>query len=174
MLTREQKKEIVKNLTEQLKAARGIVFEDFQGLPAIDLQELRASLRKQGVRHQVVKITLLKLALKRAGLDTSNFNFQVPLAVSMSADDEILPAKILQNFTKTHPALKILGGVLDRKMIDAAQIKKLATLPGKQELVGQVVSVIASPLRGLVSVLAGNLQGIVNVLNAKLKVQSAK
>lgn len=169
MLTREQKKEIVRDLAGQLETARGIVFSDFQGLATRDSQELREALRKQQVRHRVVKINLLKIALARAGIDTAAFNFHVPLAVSVSTDDEIAPAKTLANFAKTHPQLNVLGGILDRKMIDAAQVKKLATLPGKTELLGQVVNVISSPLRGLASVLQGNFRGLVNVLNAKNK-----
>lgn len=166
MLTREQKKKIVKELTKELKEARGIVFSEFSGLPTRELQELRSLLRKSGVSHKVVKLTLLRRVLNTVGLDTSDFGVQVPTAVSWSFTDEIAPAKILTAFSKTHQNLKILGGVMDKKLVGAGEINTLALLPGKQELRAQVVWVIASPLRGLVSVLSGNLRGLVNVLNA--------
>lgn len=166
MLTREQKKQIVEDMTQELKDARGIVFCDFQGLKTKDLQELRAELRKENVKYRAVKLTLLKRALREIGVDVSEFNFQVPMAVSFSLEDEVAPAKFLQAFAKKHEKLKILAGVLDQKLIDMAAVKQLAALPGKQELRGQLVGVIAAPLRGLVSVLSGSLRQLVYVLSA--------
>lgn len=174
MLTKQQKKTIVQNLTDELSRAKSVVFSDFKGLKTKDSQELRAALRKEGVSHQVVKITLLKRVLGQSGADVSSFKFQVPLAVSMSFDDEVAPARVLNLFAKTHESLKILAGIFDGKMVDAAGVKVFASLPGKQELYGQLVSVIAGPLRGLVTVLSGNIRGLINVLNAKVQVQNAK
>lgn len=170
MLSKQQKRDLVNSLAEELKTAKGVVLSDFQGLATRDSQELRANLRKENISHKVVKITLLKRALRQVGIDIKNFNFQVPMAISVSQEDEIAAARILQNFAKTHEHLKILAGVLDQKFIDGAEVRKLAALPSKQELLGQTVGVIASPLRGLVSVLAGNIRGLLNVLNAKAKV----
>lgn len=172
MLKKAQKKEIVAKLAKDLTEAKGIVFSDFQGLPTKDIQELRALLRKDEVRHKVVKLSLLKLALQRAGVDASGFNFQVPLAVSMSEADEAVPAKITAGFAKTHNMLKVLGGVLEKKLVGAVEVKKLAELPSKAELRSQVVGAIASPLRGLVWVLSGNLCRFLNVLNAIKQVKS--
>lgn len=165
MLTREQKKNIVKDLAQELKKARGVVFCDFQGLKAKDLQELHATLRKENVKYKAVKITLLKRALREIGVDISKFDFQVPMAVSFSLEDEVAPARLLQAFAKKHENLKVLAGVLDQKFIDGVEVKKLGSLPGKLELRGQLVGVIAGPLRGLVSVLAGNLRKLVYVLS---------
>lgn len=169
MLKRQQKKDLVKALVEEIKDARGIVLSQFQGLPAKEIQDLRQELRKDHVKHKVVKLTLLKRTLRQAGIDVRQFNFQVPLAVSFSKEDDLLPAKLLHAFAKQHEQLKIVAGILDRKFIDAAQVKVLAVLPGKQELRAQVVGVIAGPLRGFVSVLSGNLRGLVNVLDSLQK-----
>ncbi len=166
MLTLEQKKNIVKDLAQEIKSAQGVVFTEYQGLPTRDLQELRATLRKEKVKHQVVKLTLLKRALKQIGIDLKEFNYQVPLSVSFSAEDEVASARILQAFAKKHEQLKLVAGILDQKFIDMTAVKKLASLPGKLELRGQLVSVIAGPLRGLVSVLSGNMRGLLNVLSA--------
>lgn len=165
MLNFEQKKKIVSELVEEMKTAKGVVLSDFQGLLTRDIQELRASLRQENISHRVVKITLLKRVLRQAGIDIRDFNFQVPMAVSISAHDEVAAARILQNFAQAHENLKILAGVLDRRFIGALEVKKLAALPGKQELLGQVVGAIASPLRGLVGVLSGNMRQLVSVLS---------
>lgn|SRR3989338_5174255 len=170
MLNKEQKKKLVVDLAGQLKTAKGAVFSSYQGLATRDSQKLRADLRKEGVSHKVVKISLLKRALTKAGIDNSSMNVNLPVAVSISNEDEVAAARIVQAFVKGNERLQILSGVLENKVIDGAQVKMLANLPGKQELRGQVVSVISSPLRGLVSVLSGNIRGLVNVLNAKSKV----
>ena len=166
MLNKEQKKTVVKDLVQELKSAKALVLSDFQGLPTRDIQKLRADLRREKVSYKVVKLTLLKKALRQAGVDVSQFNFAAPLSVSLSAEDEVIGAKILAAFAKTHDKLKIVGGYLGAEFLDATRVKAMAALPGKQELRGQLVYVIASPLRGLVSVLQGNMRGLVNVLNA--------
>lgn len=166
MLSREQKKKIVKEMTGELAEAKGVVFSEFSGIPTRDIQDLRANLRKEQVKHKVIKLSLLKRALKAAGIDVSGFNYHQSLAISWSSEDEVAPARALNMFAKTRKDLKILAGVLDQELIGVEQVKQLAGLPGKQELLGQVVGVIAGPLRGLVSVLAGGIRGLVNVLNA--------
>ena len=166
MLTREQKKSIVNNLAADLARAKSVVFSDFKGLKTSDSQELRANLRKEGISHKVVKITLLKRALGKSGADISNFNVQVPVAVSISFDDEVAPARIINLFAKTHENLKILAGIFEGKAVDAAGVKVFANLPSKQELRAQVVGLLSSPLRGLVRVLSGNMRQFVYVLNA--------
>lgn len=166
MLTREQKKQVVESLTQALKKAKGAVFTTFQELRTSDLQKLRSELKKEGIRHTVVKLTLLKRALDSAGIEAQDFSVQLPLAVSLSEDDEVAPARILEAFARTHGKLQIVAGILDRRLIEAKAVKQLAVLPSKPELRGQVVSAIASPLRGFVNVLAGNLRGLMNVLGA--------
>src|SRR3989344_4176864 len=118
MLNKAQKVEIVKNLVEELKAAKAVVFSDFTGLPAKDIQSLRKDLNREGADYKVVKLTLLKRALRLAGLDVSNFNFQVPLSVSMSREDEVAAARILQAFSKKNEKLKVVSGVLGSLIID--------------------------------------------------------
>lgn len=169
MLKKQDKKELVKKLVEDLAGARSIIFNDFQGVVAKDIQDLRAELRKEKVKHKVVKISLLKKVLERLGIDTANYQYQVPLAVSFSTDDEVAPARILQKFAKINDKLKILGGYLGKDFMDESKVKALASLPSKLELQTQLVRMLGGPARGLVSVLAGNIRGLVNVLDAKSK-----
>jgi len=80
--------------------------------------------------------------------------------------DEIAAAKTIQNFSKKNEGMVILGGLLDQNFVDAATVKRLAMLPGKQELLGQLVRTIQAPVSGFVNVLAANLRGLVQVLQA--------
>lgn len=172
MLTKEQKKKVARELTLDLQEARSAVFSSFQGLKTSAIQQLRLLLRKENIKHQVVKLTLLKRALRQAGINSEGFDVNLPLAISVSRQDDVAAARILNAFARTHEHLKIVAGVLDKKLLDAAEIKKLALLPSKPELLGQVVGVIASPLRGLLNVLSGNLRGLLNVLSAIKEVKS--
>lgn len=169
MLSKQQKKDLVIELANEIKAAKAGVFCDFSGLPAREIQKLRQTLGKEGVSYQVVKINLLKKALRLAGYDTAGLDFNKPTAVALSAEDEVAAARILNAFAGKEEKIKIISGILDKGVIGASQVKALALLPDRQTLRGQLVGVVAAPLRGLVSVLAGNIRGLINVLNAKSK-----
>lgn len=174
MLNKAQKKELVEKLSAELKGLKGAVLSSFQGVPAMEMQNLRRGLRAEGVKTKVVKLSLLRRILEKLGVDVSKFQAIVPLALSWSHEDEAAPARALHAFGKKQEHLKLVGGILGTEFLDAARVKSLATLPGKDQLRGRLVEVIASPLSGLVGVLAGNLRGLINVLSAKSKLQSAK
>ena len=80
--------------------------------------------------------------------------------------DEVETAKFAAKFAKEYTGFKILGGVFEREYADASQIKLLASLPSKVELLAKVVRTIQAPISGFVNVLAGNLRGLVQVINA--------
>jgi large subunit ribosomal protein L10 len=166
VLSKKQKKSLVSELGAELAGAKSVVFSAYQGLGASQMQDLRSQLRDQDVRHKVVKITLLKRALENAGVRTSELDLSVPVSVSFSAEDEVAPAKILNEFAKKNESLQLLGGVLDKQLIGPEQVMSLAVLPSKLELRGQVVGAIAGPLRGLVGALSGNFRNLVYVLKA--------
>lgn len=156
------------SVTSALSQARGAVVVDYTGLTVKESQELRRSLREQGVAFEAMKKTILKRSLAEAGLtDVPTEGLTGSLALATSGTDEVTPAKLTVAFAKTHEKLKVLAGLLERRLIPASEVTALATLPGKQELLGQVVGSIAAPLSGLVNVLQGNLRGLVQVLKAR-------
>jgi large subunit ribosomal protein L10 len=165
MLKREDKKKIVAKLAQDLSQAKAIVLNEFHNVPAKEIQELRVGLRKEQVGYKVVKISLLKKVLEKLGIDTASYNYQVPLAIGYSNDDEVAPARILQKFAKTHENFKILGGYLGKDFVDAEKVRELSALPDKVALRGQLASVIIGPVRGLVSVMAGDIRGLLNILS---------
>jgi large subunit ribosomal protein L10 len=80
---------------------------------------------------------------------------------------------VLNQFRTTNESLKIIGGTLEKKFIDAAKVMELAQIPGKQELMAKLVGSINSPVSGFVNVLAGNLRGLVQVLKAASEKKTA-
>jgi large subunit ribosomal protein L10 len=165
-VTRKAKEEALSELEAQLEGAKAIVFADYRGTTVKKIDELRNSLRKENVTTKVAKITLIKRALEKNGVDTSTLDFKAPVAMLVSKEDEVAPARILTAFTKENKNVQVLMGVMDNKVISASEVSSLAKLPSKQELRAQVVGTIAAPISGFVNVLAGNLRSVVYVLNA--------
>jgi len=172
MITKEQKKQIVKSLTEKAKGAKSIVFVDYKGIQVKDVTELKKQLREAGVEYVVSRKTLIDIALKDAGIDTSVRGLEGQVAISFSNEDEVVAAKIIDKFAKTNQNLKMLGGVLGTQVMDEKEVKALAKIPSKEELLGKLVGSLKSPISGFVNVLGGNLRGLVQVLNA-IKEQKA-
>lgn len=165
-ITRQEKEEQLKQLVADLTDARGVVFAQYRGLTVKAIDNIRKNLRKENIKYQVVKVTLLKKAFEQLGINSEEFTYTGPIAVAISNDDETTPARIIKALGKENPNLTLDGGVIEKKVIGKQMVLQLADLPGKQQLLGQLVSVIAGPARGLVTVLSGNMRQLVYALNA--------
>jgi large subunit ribosomal protein L10 len=168
-ISRTAKEQAVDTLTGELGRIKLAVMTDYRGLTVREVEELREVLRAEGITYRVTKNTLLRIAASKnpalAKIDPTNFTG--PMALAMGFDDEIAPARVIFQFAKKHSALEIVGAVTaDGQYLDAAQVKALATLPTREQLLGQVVGTIAAPLTGFVGVMSGNVRSIINVLNA--------
>ncbi len=175
-ITRQAKEEQVVALVDQLKRSKMVVLTGYKGLSVRDMQSLRAELQSNGANLRVIKNNLTKLAL--ASVDSlksvETTSIEGPVALAFSFEDEVTAPQVLAKFGKTNEAVEILGGFTSEgDILSADQVKHLATLPSKEQLLGQFVSVLAGPTRGFVTVLGGNLRGIVQVFN-QIKEQKAQ
>lgn len=167
MLTKNQKIELVKELTEKIKQTKSTVFVDYKGLPVKELTDLKKKLRTVGAEYIVVRKTLLDIALKEAGIEGANIKgLEGQVAISLSNADEVSAAKTIDEFAKGNQNVKMLGGTLGVQVMNAAEVKALAKTPSKEQLLGQLVGTLNAPISGFVNVLAGNLRGLVQVLKA--------
>lgn len=169
-ISKDKKKSLVADLTELLGNAKTTVYARYQGLSVADLQDLRAAAREAGVKIKVVKNRLVKVAMNEIAVykDTDTTGLTGQLLYAVSSEDEVAPAKVLAEFAKTHQALEIAGGFNDlgANLADT-EIKALAALPTKNELIAQVVAQLLSPVTDSVSGLSGGLSEIVSGLEAK-------
>lgn len=165
-VSRKEKESILSDLEEQLAGAKSIVFADYRGSTVKQVDNLRKKLRSENVSTKVAKVTLIRKALEKQGVDVSAMDFKAPVAMLVSKEDEVGPARILVDFIKENKNVQVLLGVMDNKVLTSAEVKALAALPSKQELLGQVVRTINAPVSGFVNVLAGNLRSLVYVMNA--------
>lgn len=164
--TKLQKQETVKTLAVKLRGVKSVVFADFEKLQTKEIEALRKELKKEGVGYVVAKKTLLRLAFQEAGIAVDPKTVAGNFATVVGTTDEVAPARIVAGFKKQHEAINIVGGVLEGRIASAAEIKALALLPSKQELLARLVGSMQAPVSGFVNVLAGNLRGFVGVLNA--------
>ena len=168
-ISRSAKESAVDTLSGELGRIKLAVMTDYRGLTVREIEDLRDALRKEGITYRVTKNTLLRLAAsKNSNLaDIDPATFSGPMALAMGFDDEVAPARVIFQYAKAHDALEIVGAITgDGIVLDAAQVKALATLPTKEQLLAQVVGTIAAPLSGFVGVMSGNVRSIINLLNA--------
>jgi large subunit ribosomal protein L10 len=167
MQTKEQKKIIVEELAKKLKNSKAVVFSDYKGLTVKDMSALRKELRDQEIEFKVVKKTLINLALKDAGISLDVSELEGQIAMAISSGDEVAAAKIIEKTAKANENIKIVAGILGEKALNSDEVKALAKLPSKEEMLAKLVGTINAPVSGFVNVLAGNLRGLVQVLKAK-------
>ncbi len=171
-LTRSQKTEILSNLTEAFKKAKSVIFTDFRGLKVHDANSIRGKLREQGLSMKVAKKTLIKMAAKEAGVQEIDENLlEGPISITISNEDELLPAKLLHTFFKEGLPLQIRGGFMNGQKLLPQEIKQLALIPAKPALLAQLVWTMNAPISGFHGVLSSTLSGFVRVLSA---IQSQK
>ena len=162
----EQKKKVVSGLAESLKTARTGVIVDYKGITVEDDTKLRQQLRQSGSEYRVVKNTLLRLALKEAGIAGLDDILEGPTALAVNKEDYVAPAKILAGYAEKNDKFTIKAGFIDGKVAGADEIKRLASLPPKEVLLAQALSGLNAPITGLVTVLNGTIRGLVVALNA--------
>ena len=147
------KKEQVKNLAEKFKKAKMIVFSDYRGINVADDAKLRAAIRENNCEYMVVKNSIISYAAKEAGIEGLDAVLEGPTSVAIGYDDYIAPAKVINNYAKDSEFYKIKAGVMDQKMIDVEEVKKLATLPSKEALYAMLASALLGNIRNLAVVL---------------------
>ncbi len=163
--TRVQKQEDVQKLTEKIGKAKAVVFTDYKGMTMSQLSDLRNRLRDISSEFSVTKNTILQRSVENSKLKADDSLFKGPIATLFAYDDEITPIKTLVKALKEFEIGQIKGGFLGEGSLTAQQITQLSSLPGKDELRGQVVGVLAAPLKGIMTVLSGNLRGLAVVIN---------
>ncbi len=169
-ISKAKKTELVAEVSELLSTSKLTVFAKYDGLTVADLQKLRAAARESGVVIKVVKNRLVRVAMSQndtyKNTDTALLEGQLLYAVS--AEDEVAPAKVLDTFAKTSPALEFVGAFgMEGEVIDAAGVKALAGLPSKNELIGQVINTLLAPVNDVTNALSGNLHALLDGVESK-------
>lgn len=153
----ENKKAMVKQLTERLQNAQAGVLADYRGLTVEQDTELRRKLREANVEYTVLKNSIIRFAAKEVGLEDLDSVLEGPTAIATSNDDVISPAKVLCDFAKGNDLLEIKAGFVEGKVISIDEVKQYASIPSKEVLISKMMGSLQSPI----SKLARTLQAIV-------------
>lgn len=149
-ITKDKKVEILGKLKAAALEANTMVFVNFHAVPVVLATDMRKALRDNGVKYFVAKKTLIKKAFGEKGFAGMLPELPGEIAVAYG-DDQLAPAKGVYEFQKKNPELiKIVGGVFEKKFVDASGMMSIATIPGREVLYGMFVNVINSPIQGLV------------------------
>ena len=169
-LSKDKKKEVVAEVAALLEGAKLTVVANYPGTSVQAMQQLRRQARENGTSVRVIKNRLFKQALagneRFKDVDVSQLKGQ--LLYAFNDQDEVAPAQSLAQFAKEQPQIEFVAGLnADGSLLSADDVKMLASLPTKDQLRGQLVGIIASPLSGLVGTMNANLRGVLNVLEAR-------
>lgn len=169
-LTKDKKAEVIDEVSELLKNSKMTVVAKYQGTSVKSMQQLRKQARDNGTKVLVVKNRLLKKALQNderfKDVDMSAITGQ--LMYAFNANDEVAPAQSLADFAKSQPQIEFVGALSkEGRLLDADEVKTLASLPSKDELIAQTVAMLLSPVGDVMSGLGGDLHGLLDGVAAK-------
>ena len=164
--TRAQKQETVGALAAKLRASPTLYLTDFTGLNVARMTELRRKLRSAGIDYVVAKNTLVRRAMGDAQVAGLEAHLDGPTGLVLGGADPVVAAKVLSDFAKEHvkPAIKV--GLVEGRAVTAAEVKQLASLPSRTDLLAQLAGAFQAPLAGLVGVMNGVLYMMVGALEA--------
>jgi large subunit ribosomal protein L10 len=161
---REEKARVIQEIAEKLRG-NSAVLVDYQGMNVAQSTQLRARSREAGVEFVVAKNTLTRMAADEAGVEDLSEYLVGPTALAFS-EDPVASAKLMAEFADLVESFALKGGLLEGgRVLDEADVVALSRLPGREQLLAQVVGGISSPLTGLVTVLNNTIQGLVVALN---------
>ena len=166
-----KKQAVVAEIKEHLTTAKGAVFTGYRGLTVAQDTELRRELRAAGVTYRVVKNTMTRLAVKEAGLEGIESHLEGTTALAYSTEDAVAPAKVICGFMKKNKLedagiLTIKVGLVEGKVIDEKEVKALASLPSREELIAKLLGSMNAPIANTVGVLQGVIRKFVYALEA--------
>jgi large subunit ribosomal protein L10 len=164
-----EKQTIVEELTGKLRSASSVYVTDYAGLNVAQVTDLRRRLRKAGVEYVVIKNTLARRALSDATVSGLDAHLKGPTALAL-AKDPSAAAKILSDFAKEHKKPEVKGGVVDGRAVTPAQVKRLAALPPREQLLAELGAAMQAPMAGFLGALQALLSNFAGALEA-LKTQ---
>ncbi len=167
-MKRNEKERLVAELKEKLEGASALYYTDFTGLNVKKMTDLRRRFRRAGVEYVVIKNTLALRAVNESGLTGERLRGPTGIVVGK---DAVAAAKVLADFAREFEQKpEVKGGMLDGKSIDTAQIKKLASLPSREQMLAELGAGMQSPIASLIGAMNGLLGMFAGALEA-LKTQ---
>lgn len=163
-MPKPDKIEKVKKLKEKFEPRSAVILTEYRGLSVENIFNLRIELQKRDVEYRVIKNTLAKLAVEGTPYEELSPWLEGPVAAAFVDGDPTAAAKALLDFTRANPALKLKGGMLAGGIMDAAQVRVLATLPSREVMLARLAGSLRSPLARLHNCMSSFTRNLAYVL----------
>jgi large subunit ribosomal protein L10 len=151
-LSLEQKKAVVAEISAEVAKAQAIVVAEYRGLEVGNMTQLRREARKSGVYLRVLKNTLARRAVSGTPFEKLSEQLTGPLIYGISPDP-VATAKVLNEFSRTNEKLVIRAGAMPNAVITALEVKALATMPSREELLAKLLGTMQAPVAQFVRTL---------------------
>jgi large subunit ribosomal protein L10 len=161
-----QKEKVVEEMSDKFGRASSIYLVDFTGMDVNITNQLRRNFRESDVEYRVLKNTLAKISFEKAGIDGMGEFLTGVNGYAISYDDPTLPVKVLEKNKEFKEKLKLKAALFEGQIIDSSKVGQLAKIPSRDELLGQLVGMLNSPMSKLMYSLNGIMNNFVNVLKA--------
>ena len=142
----ELKQPIIKEISDVVSGAAGVVLVDYRGLTVEEDTRLRKALREAGVTYKVYKNTMMRFAFKDTEFEALSEHLEGPNAIAVSKEDATAPARVLAKFAKDAPELELKAGVVEGTYYDVDGIKAISAVPSRDELLSKFLGSIQSPI----------------------------
>jgi len=167
-MNKNQKIELVENLSNKFNNASALYFTKYTGMNVMQATELRSKFKENNVEYIISKNTLTKLAIEKSGLDESSFSKYLngQIGIAYATDDPTAPARVIKDFSKSNECLEVVGLFFDGEIYESNKYNELASLPSKEELLTKLVVGINSPMTKVAMCFKSSMSNFVNVLSS--------
>ena len=163
---RAEKVSVVEDVRERFEDAEAVLITEYRGLSVSELAELRSALRDAGTTYKIYKNTLVRLAIEDNAPDGMHQMLVGPTALAFVENDPSAASKALKTFASNNDALIIKGAILSGGLLDEAQVRELAELPSRDELLASIAGGLAAPLQSIASMMKNLLSEVSGLLQA--------
>jgi len=165
-MNKQTKKTYIEEMKKVFSSNEAVMIAHYQGLNVIQLDSLRKELRENGILFKITKNRITKLAVKETPLKDLEVFFSGPTAAAISSDP-FMTARILSNFAKKNDKLKIVAGFMDGKVINQAEVAKIASLPTLQEARANIVGILNASAQKIIGILLAQSKKMSNLAPAE-------
>ena len=159
----------IEDLVDRLGRSQLTIIADYRGLSVDALQGFRARLKPLDAEFRVAKNTLTRIAAEQVGIEGLEPQLEGPTAILFAYGDIVAPAKAISDFARSSRILQVRAGVLNNQVVTAADVEAISSLPPREELLGKLVGLLASPMTRTVGVLSGPARSVVYLGNARIE-----
>jgi large subunit ribosomal protein L10 len=159
----------IDEIADRMQRAQLTVLAEYRGLSVSALQDLRGRLRPVEAEFKVAKNTLTRIAAERVGIEGLETHLEGSTAIMFAYGDVVAPAKAMSDFARTSRILQVKAGVMNNQILSQADVEAISSLPSREELLGRLVGMLASPMARTVGVLSGPSRSVAYLVNARIE-----